>query len=46
MASTPAEEAIYYSGRYLAWGAVALTSMGAVAVAFISKARSMTEGLG
>lgn len=44
--ATPAEEAVYYSGRYLAWGAVALALVGSVAVAVISKVRSMTEGLG
>ena len=44
--ATPAEEAVYYSARYLAWGGVALALVGGVVVAFISKRRSLTAGLG
>ncbi|NYF16513.1 hypothetical protein HDC37_001338 [Microbacterium sp. AK009] len=44
--ATPAEEAVYYSGGYLAWGAVVFALVGAVAVAIISKMRSTTKRLG
>jgi len=44
-AATRAEDAIYDSARYLGWGGVAIALVGGVAVAFISKRRSVT-GLG
>lgn len=44
--ATPGEEAVYYTGRYLAWAGVALALFGAVAVAITSKGRWRTKRLG